>query len=56
MYAIKCLNNGKYTKKYVAKSGEKESYTNDINKVRFFSTKESAEDAACENEIVVDFN
>lgn len=53
MYVIKRTDQGGG---YVAKQGLRSSYTCNINKVRFFSTKEEAEQNRCpENEVIVTF-
>lgn len=49
MYVIKRVSDGKY----VAKPGSHKSYTLRIDNTRLFSTKESAERDACENERIV---
>lgn len=50
MYVLKLKGGGKY----VAKSGYSYAYTNHIEKIRKFATKEEAEQNCCtENEIII---
>ena len=53
MYALKRVNDGKY----VAKSGNAQSYTNRIDRIQAFVRKEDAEVIRCvENEYIVDID
>lgn len=49
MYVLKRIEDGKY----VAIDGHVKSYTLDFRFVKFFPTKEDAENSSCGNEIAV---
>ena len=53
MYVIRCYDNGRFSSCYVAKAGNKSSYTSMLENARIYKSKEEALKNCCGNEYPV---